>query len=271
GFDAFLEKQQYGGIAKSGLSVSDVVGKWVHYKTKIQNDWKSASIKRNTPTLEKLVILLDDPEARTVSPKVMRDQFIERRYALPQGLKKKSELRAGMKDALDIHGNAVLDENGNPVQVVVYKSSNEIIELCSKKGWSTDSRDTIGRENGLIKQFLQWAEGQGHMQAGLDKVLRDYTRYSRKSNRTIFTPEDLKAFFESEYYQNGDLMTEPHKHWIPLICLTTGARSGEVAQLRVSDIQAFEAADSEPIFSFSFIADEDTDQTSKTDSSRRIT
>ncbi|GAH11325.1 unnamed protein product, partial [marine sediment metagenome] len=44
------------------------------------------------------------------------------------------------------------------VQVVVYKSSNEIIELCSKKGWSTDSRDTIGRENGLIKQFLQWAE-----------------------------------------------------------------------------------------------------------------
>lgn len=270
--DAFLERQQYGGVSKSGLTVSDVVKRWIDYKVNKQKGaWKPKSLKRNKPVIEKLVLLLDDPEARTVSPEMLRDKFIGQRYFLPQGLKRKKIIHLGKTEETDMNGNVVLNNDGSPVQIPIYKPSHEIIELCNQNNWSIDSEDTIGRENGTIKNFLDWAEGQNYMQAGLDKVMKDYTQYSRKSNRTIFTAEDLKLLFESDHYQQGKLKSEPHKHWIPLICLTTGARSGEAAQLRVTDIDQVEVEGAEPILVFKFIADEDTNQTSKSEGSRRVT
>ena len=266
---SFLDDHEYDGIRDTGLTIREVITKWIDYKVSQKDGWGESSVKRNKPAIEKLEILLDNCEARLVTDVMLRDKFVERRRRLPKALKKRPSLHKGVREVLDVNGKVVINTSGKAVTTKEFISSDDILDQAKVHGWETDSMDTIGRENSAIQSFLKWARKQKYMRSGLDEVLDDYTKYSRESSRTIFTPDELKLMFESAEYQNGQLQKVPYTHWVPLICLTTGARSGEASQLRTEDIICQDTGSGEQIWVIRFIADEDTTQTSKTSSSRR--
>lgn len=267
---SFLDDHEYDGVTPTGLTLREVITKWIKYKVDQKDGWGKSSIKRNKPAIEKLEVLLDNCEARLVTDEMLRDKFIERRHQLPKALKKRITLHKGVRKVLDVNGKVETSLGGKAITTKDFIPSDEIIDQAEANGWETDSMDTIGRENGLIQAFLKWAKKQKYMRSGLDEVLDDYTKYTRESSRTIFTAKELKLMFESEDFQTGGLQKELHTYWIPLICLTTGARSGEASQLRTEDIAYQDTGSGESIWVIRFIADEDTTQTSKTGSSRRI-
>ena len=254
------------GVESSSLTLTDVANRWIKYKMTVGKGWAKSSLARNKPVLEKFVILLGNSQAHTVSKAILRDRFIEGRYRLPKGLKKHHELH--LTDLPEISPEDYI------IDVSAFKSIDEILEITQEKGWAIDKPDTIGRENGTIKSFLKWASSQDYMQDGLVGVLDDYTQYSRDTNRVPFVQEELKRFFEGDHYRNGLLLSEPHKFWAPLIALTTGARVGEIAQLRCDDIYLVDvdpkAGVSSEFWCFKFIADVDTQQTIKSGSKRAV-
>ena len=60
-------------------------------------------------------------------------------------------------------------------------------------------------------------------------------RKGRDGDKEVFTPEDLKAIFSSPRYLANE--HKPHRKWIPLIGLFTGARLEELAQLYREDVK----------------------------------
>lgn len=78
--------------------------------------------------------------------------------------------------------------------------------------------------------------------AGMKPLKRDATSPSEK--RPPFTLEQLKSFFESDFYQECAKHSPPYKHdktrwrfWLPLMCLFMGMRPKEACQMDLDDVK----------------------------------
>jgi integrase len=67
---------------------------------------------------------------------------------------------------------------------------------------------------------------------------------SDAAKRVPFTAEQLKQFFESDYYQELAQHSQPYRHantpwrfWLPLLCLFMGLRPNEVCQMNADDVK----------------------------------
>lgn len=67
-----------------------------------------------------------------------------------------------------------------------------------------------------------------------EKTLLSHAERKKLSFYKAFTTDELRAIFAKE---NLLALTKPHEFWIPLLCLFTGARIGELCQIYHSDIQ----------------------------------
>ena len=61
-------------------------------------------------------------------------------------------------------------------------------------------------------------------------------RHEKREEREPWTDEDLAAVFNTEYTSATLGKQFPGKFWVPLLCLHTGARLEEMAQLRTVDV-----------------------------------
>lgn len=87
------------------------------------------------------------------------------------------------------------------------------------------------------------------------------------NKRKEFRIEQLQNFFNTDWYNKDlehNLKEEPHKVWIPLILLYSGARINEIAQLYINQI-----IEKEGVYFFK-IKDTEEDQSTKNKSSNRI-
>jgi integrase len=105
---------------------------------------------------------------------------------------------------------------------------------------SKTAHDRITAVKTLIKyahQDLEWLPR--HPWAGIDIA------HQIENPRHPWTDEELKAFFGLPLFQRYELPERSHwkngrdaAYWIPILGLYTGARVGELAQLRVQDVKA---------------------------------
>lgn len=87
----------------------------------------------------------------------------------------------------------------------------------------------------VIKQFMAWAVDQGYMETNFMVGIVIKVRKRNKAKYAPFTTSDIKNMFGPEYL----LLTNRKSwhFWIPILSLFTGARQGELAQLKVFDIE----------------------------------
>lgn len=94
---------------------------------------------------------------------------------------------------------------------------------------ASTAKDTLT----LWQSFFEWAIGTGRY-AG-DNPIATIPRPSRNTAQRgaeAFRSDELAKIFQ---HQNFATMKRPHQYWGPLFALFTGARSNEIAQLRLSD------------------------------------
>jgi integrase len=83
-------------------------------------------------------------------------------------------------------------------------------------------------KGGMVPDEVQWADPFSRMRLEVDD-----------SDRAPFEPEELQAIFSSPVFTKGERPTGGKgdaAFWLPLLGLFTGARRGELASLRPSDI-----------------------------------
>ncbi len=89
-------------------------------------------------------------------------------------------------------------------------------------------------------EFLTWCEAQGYVEnTKLKTILQSSKKGIAKKgkfNKVDFDTNDLKKIFLSKQYMTGNIKRATD-YWLPLIALFTGARLGEICQLRVTDIR----------------------------------
>jgi integrase len=92
-----------------------------------------------------------------------------------------------------------------------------------------------------VHMFLKYCNRQGYpVPAGLEGILQEYLIKSKKPSKAekkkrAYTPEELNLILVSAEYRDGTFK-RPSDFWAPLIALFTGAREGEILQLRVADV-----------------------------------
>lgn len=157
------------------------------------------------------------------------------------------------------------NENDKIVKVELKNitSYKEWLKISKEKKLAKASNKTIKDKLIRIGAFLNFCVDMEH----LDKNRLIYKMKIEDSDkRKEYKIEQLNSFFNSKWYTEDlehNLKEEPHKIWIPLILLFTGARTNEIAQLYVEHIKEKEGI---PLFK---IKDEQEDQSTKNSSSNR--
>ncbi len=90
----------------------------------------------------------------------------------------------------------------------------------------------------LWQSFFEWAIGTDRY-AGENPVTKipRPSKNAAQRGAEAFRADELATIFQA---QNFAEMNRPHQYWGPLIALFTGARSNEIAQLRLSDFKELE-------------------------------
>ena len=144
------------------------------------------------------------------------------------------------------------------------KSYKKWIEITRDKNLLKVSDKTTKDKLIRIKAFLNFC-------VEIDCLDKNRLSYKIKledsEKRKEFRTNQLQNFFNSNWYKEDlehNLKEEPHKIWIPLILLFTGARINEISQLYINQIK-----EKEGVYFFK-IKDEEIDQSTKNKSSNRL-
>lgn len=125
------------------------------------------------------------------------------------------------------------------------KSLREVAAIASSKGEKGLNLVTINRYLSALSAFLDWAVRNGFCDANVcDGLFFDVDKSKRR--RSPFNAYQLNAIIHSPLFCGfredgkewlpGDKKAADWRVWVPLICIFTGARIGEVAQLRLADV-----------------------------------
>ncbi|HEY3696748.1 site-specific integrase [Phenylobacterium sp.] len=109
----------------------------------------------------------------------------------------------------------------------------EAAAVRKQKGLPAMAATTVGGYMQNLSAVFNWAEKQGDW--GVHKNPAQGLTGSRRANvqRRSFTPDELKALFAAlEPLRDAT----PTKFWVPALAVYTGARAGEICQLRTVDV-----------------------------------
>ncbi|WP_319567487.1 site-specific integrase [Cohaesibacter marisflavi] len=125
----------------------------------------------------------------------------------------------------------------------------EAAEKANKIGLAAMSDRNVNKILGFVGSFWTWAEGQyDETPANLFKGVKLKINKRARDDRDPFTMDELKAIFSAPVYTGckslrewnrpGDLVPrDAGIYWVPLISRFSGARMGEIIQLRVADVK----------------------------------
>ncbi len=107
------------------------------------------------------------------------------------------------------------------------------------------SLNTVNKYLSAVSALFIWARREGYVEENPCEGLF-YDNEKGKNARPPFSVDQLNGIFQSplftgflkdgKEFKSGTCRADDWRYWIPLICLFTGARIGEVAQLNVGDI-----------------------------------
>lgn len=242
-------------VGGSPIPLMEVLEKWIHYNTETRKGgkpWSNSSRKKFIPNVKLMIDMVGNPSANLFTKALLRDEFSNKLQLLPTSLRQRDLFK-------------VFDKSGKKTERL--KPFNEIIELADEYEVKTFSSKTIQDYARTNTRFLKWARKNDYTPSGveLETVLEHWLEYATEDDRRrAFDESDLKKLFETEEYRKGLLFDNPYRHWVPLIALYTGCRSGEASQLCVEDIKKEEGTG---IWYFDFVKGEG--QTLKSKESKR--
>ncbi|MBX7461514.1 site-specific integrase [Qipengyuania huizhouensis] len=108
---------------------------------------------------------------------------------------------------------------------------------------------TVNKYLSTVSPFLGWCVTNAYAERNpCDGLFFDVAK--GKNPRPPFTAEQLRQIFSSPLFTGflrngkehkpGVQKADDWRYWIPIICFFTGARIGEIAQLRIDDVQSEE-------------------------------
>ncbi|MGV8865068.1 MAG: DUF6538 domain-containing protein [Pseudomonas sp.] len=168
-----------------------------------------------------------------------------------------------------------LPPNWNKQKPLKELSFAQAAQKAAELGLEPMSDKNINKIIGFIAAFWNWAaENYDEVKGNpLDK-LKVKIKGNARDDRDVFNVQQLTSIFTAPLYtgcQSAQSWSEPGaamqndsgRYWVPLISLFSGARLGEIIQLRTDDVR-----DDSGVLHFALV-DEGEDQRLKTYSSRR--
>ena len=128
-------------------------------------------------------------------------------------------------------------------------SLQEIVDHAKANGLPTLQPQTINTKYlTILGHFFEWCVSCGLVDANPAEGIRvKKSKAGSEKRRHPFKTEHLQALFraplyagcrsESHIYEPGEHHVRDHRYWLPLLGLFTGARLGELCQLRVEDVR----------------------------------
>ena len=111
---------------------------------------------------------------------------------------------------------------------------DEMISVAQREGLETVSNETVRKHVTAIRAVFSWALDRDYVAQNPASKLAP-RRENAEPSRLPFSQDDLFKIFEEKAY------SEYHRHqadyWIPFVCLFSGARIEEIAQLHKSDVR----------------------------------
>lgn len=152
----------------------------------------------------------------------------------------------------------------------------KIIELNKRLKRKTISKKTINKYLSAIGSFSKWLYANGYVAEKLMDGM--YLEISKKNKEVYpFLNSDLRSLFSSPIYVGcmgdggehlpGPVQIRDWRYWIPLLAAYSGARLGEIAQLKVSDIKEIEGV---ICMHITTLGDDAGEKTAKTAGSERV-
>lgn len=150
----------------------------------------------------------------------------------------------------------------------------QVVEKGREIGDDTISPVTAARYLSTVSPFFKWLKSEGYTETLPFDGLHERPK-KNKNPRPPFSTDQLNKILSSPLFTGyqadgaehlpGNCRASDWRYWIPLICLFTGARIGEVAQLHVGDIRR-----EHDIWFVHFRHEEKTGQQTKSNRSRAI-
>lgn len=155
----------------------------------------------------------------------------------------------------------------------------QAVEKGKRTGMKTLSPITQERYISTLSPFFSWLMGERggrRIRANpFDGLHLDTSKLKQANARPPFTADQITAIINSPLFVGfraagkehlpGNERADDWRYWLPLICLFSGARIGEAAQLQVGDV--FRSAG---IWCAEFRSDEQAGQQTKNDKSRLV-
>ena len=122
-------------------------------------------------------------------------------------------------------------------------SASPLLELIQNSDSKRIALVTAGGHQGKIANFFDWVVDRKHIKSSpFPSKSIPQPKRNHKDDRQSVTDDEAKLVFSHPLFTNHmgiktQLIQHPHHYYLPLICLTTGMRTGEVAQLYIDDIE----------------------------------
>lgn len=154
-------------------------------------------------------------------------------------------------DDADVVMKALLQWPSNASKKPEFKglSVSEIIEKAIALQAPTLGARTVEKYLDRLRAFFNWCDSRSYLTGSNPFSQRRLMTKDKRGQvqKVPFDDADLARIFAPELRKTCDA---PHKYWVPLIALFTGARLNEIAQLYVDDIY-----ESGGVWLFKIIAD----------------
>ncbi|MCG8529192.1 MAG: site-specific integrase [Desulfovibrionales bacterium] len=95
---------------------------------------------------------------------------------------------------------------------------------------------TMNNHINMLKSICDWAIDEGFITKNPFHNLTTQDKRNKRTLRHPFSTTHLREIFFSDRYRTDDFL-HPYAFWTPIIALYSGMRSGEISQLRKSDIK----------------------------------
>lgn len=185
--------------------------------------------------------LLGKGAAALFNLKAALDAHYAEEVAIPLADRTLGEKRVLFNEFLECFGDVPLSEITAPEVVSRWRPLERTRLNKKKKNGETLSGGRLEKRRTYLSKFFTWAMEGGFyprkespvaMKMATKKAIKEQTRPYAE-----FNSDDLALLFRSEYAKKMD---KPDFYWIPLLAMFSGARLGEIANLKLEDIEEVE-------------------------------